>query len=258
MIRSELQTLGAQLAETKPTILIFWDEECEACVEEMPKHVLLHKQWAERVNFNGVCLNQKGINWDLLTKHNITWTQIALSWTHPLIEKLQIDSIPKCVIIDENERLAVFDTGTQIRAVLNGIHATRSLDETPHRPVATIIPPRKIIIKDAGEKGAGVFAVEAIPEGDVIETCHVVDIPNGSLRDYGFLWREEWGVKSVLPLGNGCIYNHSSKPNATWRQHSTTKSMEFIAIRDIAPGDEICTFYGPDAYWQDKSLTPIQ
>jgi len=48
---------------------------------------------------------------------------------------------------------------------------------------------------------------------------------------------------SAIPLGYGCIYNHSIYPNATWTCDIDHCKIIFKAIKDITKGEEIFTYY---------------
>lgn len=119
----------------------------------------------------------------------------------------------------------------------------------------------KIEIKTSPGKGMGVFAVEPIKEGEVIEECHLIKLPtkkwetSSLLVDYRFCYPmgENW-EDYVLPLGYGCIYNHNDNNNAMWRNHPIYRAFQFYALRDIEPGEEICTNYGPGYYWDETKL----
>ena len=119
----------------------------------------------------------------------------------------------------------------------------------------------KIEIKTSPGKGMGVFAVEPIKEGEVIEECHLIKLPtkkwetSSLLVDYRFCYPmgENW-EDYVLPLGYGCIYNHNDNNNAMWRNHPTYRAFQFYALRDIEPGEEICTNYGPGYYWGESKI----
>ena len=75
-------------------------------------------------------------------------------------------------------------------------------------------------VKDAGNKGLGVFSDVDIPAGKPIEFCHsiVMEHRNKYQNDPEFRRYSYWancdceeckrhGSQAVLPLGNGCIYN---------------------------------------------------
>lgn len=117
---------------------------------------------------------------------------------------------------------------------------------------------KKIEIKESPGKGYGVFAIEDIEENEIIEECHLLKVynrenPSRILEDYAFSWpRGNAWTESVIPLGYGCIYNHSENPNANWKDHSDTKAFQFFAIKKILAGEEICTYYGGSNYWDDK------
>ena len=120
--------------------------------------------------------------------------------------------------------------------------------------------PTKVIVKDSPGKGLGVFATDYILNGEVIEECHLVTLPinlhepNNLLIDYRFNWPQDSETQEqVVCLGNGSIYNHSDKNNAVWRDHPRYKLFQFVAIANIHPGEEICTYYGGDGYWSERS-----
>ena len=120
--------------------------------------------------------------------------------------------------------------------------------------------PTKIEIKTSPGKGLGCFAIEDIYEGEIIEECHVLEIPGDSIqhdltlfKEYRFNYpaEEKWNTQ-VIPFGYGCIYNHSDNPNIFWRQHPRYKAFQFVAKRDIKKGEELCSFYGGDDYWDQR------
>ena len=115
----------------------------------------------------------------------------------------------------------------------------------------------KCIVKSSPGKGWGVFATEDIYEGEIIEICSLVsislekDIDN--LKDYRFEYKIEGKeTELVIPSGLGMIYNHSDNNNAAWRNHPRYKAFVFHAVKDIKAGEEICTYYGGDRYWNER------
>ena len=71
-------------------------------------------------------------------------------------------------------------------------------------------------------------------------------------NDYRFNYPTQGEIEElVIPFGYGCIYNHSNDNNAIWKDHPYYKAFQFIAVKDIEPGEEICTYYGGDSYWND-------
>ena len=111
--------------------------------------------------------------------------------------------------------------------------------------------PDKCEVKESPGKGFGVFATEFIQKGEIIEECHLITLPipychQNILDDYRFNWPQGPNpIEQVLPLGYGCIYNHDDNNNAMWRDHPEhNRIFQYFAVRDIQPGEEICTWYG--------------
>ena len=108
-------------------------------------------------------------------------------------------------------------------------------------------------------KGWGVFATSPIYLGEVIEECPLIDIPRKAFqcvpdlfKDYTFNSLLQNNIP-VLALGLGCIYNHSENPNAKWQLHpENSKIFQFISIKEIMPGEEICINYGGEEYWKHR------
>ena len=118
----------------------------------------------------------------------------------------------------------------------------------------------KVEVKSSPGRGLGVFAIEYIIEGEVIEECHMVTLPipkgeqSGLLMDYRFNWPQNIETQEqVVVLGNGSIYNHDDNNNAIWRDHPRYKLFQFVAIKNILPGEEITTYYGNDNYWSERN-----
>ena len=93
-------------------------------------------------------------------------------------------------------------------------------------------------------KGRGVFARVLIPKGTVFETvpmlvCKQKDILESTLMNYVYAW----GTDTVgVALGYGSMYNHSYKPNARYFDLPLQRK-EFVALRDIQPGEEVTINY---------------
>jgi len=104
-------------------------------------------------------------------------------------------------------------------------------------------------IEDAGR---GVFAAVDIKEGDVIEICPVVMVPENQvpllrqteLYNYYFMWgtNEEHHAAGIA-LGFGSIYNHSYSPNATYKKLLDKHQIKFEAIKPIEKDEEITVNY---------------
>ncbi len=98
--------------------------------------------------------------------------------------------------------------------------------------------------------GRGVFASQAIAVGSVIEACPVLELTiedealmkkDGVLYSYFFLWPKI--PKVAIALGYGSLYNHSYNPNATYKKKINDAVVEYVAIKDIGPDEEITINY---------------
>lgn len=78
----------------------------------------------------------------------------------------------------------------------------------------------KIYVEDSIVHGRGVFASERISKGEILEECHVIEVPDTNLDYPHILQRHffQWpkgGNGIVICLGYGSIFNHSNEsPNA--------------------------------------------
>ena len=99
-------------------------------------------------------------------------------------------------------------------------------------------------------KGRGVVAQRHFEAGETIERPPVIVIPpeevallrQTKLGSYYY----EWGAdcrQGAIALGYGSLYNHSYDPNARFVFHDDQDCLEFIALRDIEPGEEITINY---------------
>ena len=121
-----------------------------------------------------------------------------------------------------------------------------------------INPPKKVCVKLSPIHGYGVFASDKINSGEVIEECPILDlgIPKGEhsscLLDYRYNWPKSLDFdKQVVAWGYGSLYNHSTEPNADWRENFENGTFEFYATKDINVGEEIFIYYGGVDYWND-------
>lgn len=106
----------------------------------------------------------------------------------------------------------------------------------------------KYINKD---KGWGVFTKSKIKTGDIIERIYSLPV-NISVKDFHNYFFEFNGTDTLLPLGYGCVYNHSDSANISWRITDREKYiMEFYVIKDVEIDEELCHNYGSN-YWINK------
>ncbi len=108
---------------------------------------------------------------------------------------------------------------------------------------------KNIIVRNTPKKGRGVFALRDFKEGEIIETCPVINITPKERKIvektifsyYIYPWRST--QSGSLVLGYGSIYNHAYYPNADWKQNFKTNSMVYRAVKPIKKGEEITVNY---------------
>jgi SET domain-containing protein len=115
-----------------------------------------------------------------------------------------------------------------------------------------------IQIRKSPIHGYGIFATEDIPKDTVIEEVGFMEVQDGVLYDYVFLYpkfdtpdEEKVGVKQkfAIPHGLACLYNHSDGFNTSWKTDTRNELFIFYTIKDIKKGDELFIYYGNDSYW---------
>ena len=106
-------------------------------------------------------------------------------------------------------------------------------------------------------KGLGVLATARIEKSEIIECCPVIVLrPCRELdtnwrklhrvmletifSEHHFWWDRKYGA---VPLGYGCLYNHSANPNAEVLRFIRERKMAFVANRCIEEGEEITHKY---------------
>lgn len=110
-----------------------------------------------------------------------------------------------------------------------------------------------IYFSESEKHGRGVFAARRIADGEIIEICPVIVFSTADkehldktfLYDYYFDWGED-GTEFALCLGYGSLYNHDYSPNAEYTMDFGSKTIDFHALRDIGPGEEITVSYNGD------------
>jgi len=109
------------------------------------------------------------------------------------------------------------------------------------------------------QAGRGVFSKELIRRDELIEECPVLIVPRKDypvlkrtiLHNYYFMWGK---VTCGICLGFGSLYNHSYKPNATYKKNIKNHIIRFVAIKDIQKGEEITVNYNYGNPDEKKSL----
>lgn len=112
-------------------------------------------------------------------------------------------------------------------------------------------------VRDAGGMGRGVFAVSRIPADTVLFSDPVVLVPEGQcpkgsfLHAYVFMWSavmEDGLGQNAIALGLGTLLNHSQSPNVVVYFERDPDRVDFYALRDIEPGEQLTQDYNYDEY----------
>lgn len=122
-------------------------------------------------------------------------------------------------------------------------------------------PTPRIYVAWTEEKGRGVFTLDDLKKGDLIEVCPALVLPakdtelidKTRLYDYYFAWEEVAGSNdSAILLGFGSLYNHATEPNAECFSDFDDKTISIVACKNIASGEEITIAYDePSKIWFD-------
>ena len=110
--------------------------------------------------------------------------------------------------------------------------------------------------KKSSIHGLGLFAIEKIPNGTMIERSPVIVCDSYTYRclddvmgirhtlsDYPFKWNRH---ESAFALGFASLINHSTDPNVIFKFKYDMPAIEFYAKKPIEPGEELLMQYVPD------------
>jgi hypothetical protein len=125
-------------------------------------------------------------------------------------------------------------------------------------------------------KGRGVFALRSFAAGELVEEAHVILGKLGgladALKDYHFNWTALIGqtgkslYQVAIALGNGSLYNSANPANMRYEADPARLSIRFIAVRDIAAGEELTINYSAegggsaspkDDWFEKRKLTQL-
>jgi uncharacterized protein len=124
----------------------------------------------------------------------------------------------------------------------------------------------RLEVRDSGAMGRGVFARRPIAKGKLIEASPVIPLSAAdeqklagtALDQYLFAWGEP-AEAACLVLGLGSLYNHSPAPNAAACRNDGEARMEFVALCDIAAGEQVFVDYQWEEteYDFDPAVKPV-
>lgn len=134
----------------------------------------------------------------------------------------------------------------------------------------------KLEVRTSQIEGRGVFCLEDIKKGELIEEAHLILLKNNKweecdkeLSRYVLPWselREDWkdfcdehggithihATRPVAVLGYGMIYNHNDEHNIDFYVDQFRFFCSYKANRDIEKGSELTINYGPEYF---KNMT---
>jgi len=136
----------------------------------------------------------------------------------------------------------------QIKVKVEIIHDTDSHRYLGELKFKFMLHIPSLYIAESPIRGRGVFTAERIENKSLIEICPLLTIPPKQVaaihktvfHDYYFLLPDSDGA-ACIPLGYGCLYNHSKTPNAEAR--IADEQLEIHAIKNILAGGEIFIDY---------------
>lgn len=111
-----------------------------------------------------------------------------------------------------------------------------------------------------GDKGRGVFALQDIAKGDVIETAPIIPVSKEAVPDNGEApdgYVLDWdpdveGEEHALVMGYVMLYNHSENPNVSLENDYDQNAVIVMADRDIQAGEELCWNYSCDIWFDTE------
>ncbi|WP_448211258.1 SET domain-containing protein-lysine N-methyltransferase [Colwellia sp. MEBiC06753] len=110
----------------------------------------------------------------------------------------------------------------------------------------------KVYIKQVSSSiGRGVFARQNFTKGQVVEVAPVILLSGQyqqfpiEIKDRVFNWGHLTNTApvSALVLGYGSIYNHANQPNLRYEACTEQKTLSFVALTEIAEGDQLTIHY---------------
>ncbi|KAI5789027.1 hypothetical protein EDC01DRAFT_123678 [Geopyxis carbonaria] len=109
-------------------------------------------------------------------------------------------------------------------------------------------------------KGRGIFARSPLPAGTIIDTAPVIllsdedfeaHVRHSALWHYSYNWPTtdpatgKPRTQQALVLGLGSMFNHSTRAqNVGWKRDVAAQCVVYVALRDIAAGEELLISYG--------------
>lgn len=134
--------------------------------------------------------------------------------------------------------------------------------------VVEYLAPSKIKVGKSDLAGIGVFAIEDIKAGEIVERCPMVRMEHRSnyvhdptINNYMYTQPkcscndcQNHGHYFWMVLGYGMLYNHQDVPHTEWKFNWRLKYADVVAKKDIKKGQEIFVTYGSN-YFRNRKQT---
>lgn len=108
-ISGKEQSVAAEAARHKLTVIDFWASWCGPCRGEMPTLVHLYNMYSESgLGIIGVSLDEDAEAWkDAVKQMKMSWMQLSdlQGWDNAAARKYEIESIPYTVIVDSKSNV---------------------------------------------------------------------------------------------------------------------------------------------------------
>ena len=107
-----------------------------------------------------------------------------------------------------------------------------------------------LYIADSPGRGRGVFTMDALAAGTIIEVSPVIVLSREErilldqtqLHDYIFIWGKQ-ETECCVALGYLSLYNHEYRSNAEYEMDFDMRTIRVTTVQEINKGTEICINY---------------
>lgn len=106
----------------------------------------------------------------------------------------------------------------------------------------------KINIRRSPIHGWGIFSNDTIKKYEILEESPIIIVQPDELSNPHNLQRYFASLKDgtiSIGLGSAALYNHSPEPNVAWYIDGVNYVQVYYTLRDIEPGEELFSDYGP-------------